>query len=551
MAQIRQTFRDHIYVLCYAGVVLAVLLPLLKPGFILTLDLVFTPHIAMPATVSSSYLLHVVLHLLNCILPGDVIEKLLLLSAFTLSGLGMHRLVQYLSRERNSMPDAAAIVAGVLYMINPFTYDRLMAGQYNVLLGYALLPFLAQSLFLFLDRPALGRSVRLGGLMTVIGIVSIHTLGLVALLVCAGMGAALWRRQEWAYVRQLGVWGAAAVLLFAIASAYWLVPLLAGKGTTADTIASFTAGDNSTFSTVGGDFTGRLANILRLQGFWAEQRDMYILPQDDVPLWGLLAIMLWALTVIGARHWWRHGRQREVACLLTAMALAAVAATGSLQNLALHLPVLAGYREPEKFVGLLALGYGVLAAGGAGPVIMYCRRVGGRAIQTGASIVLVLLPIVFTPTILWACNHQLTAAAYPADWFTADRLLNRDTSSFQTLFLPWHLYMYFGFAGRIIANPAPTFFTKPALVSDNPEFGSAAPAGTTAAKRQLDALLPAAATDTQLGPRLTRLHIKYILLDKDNDYQKYDYLNQQPDLRLVWQGPTIELYRNVSYGGTS
>ena len=45
------------------------------------------------------------------------------------------------------------LFAGIFYMINPFTYDRLMAGQYNVLFGYALLPWFAGALLKFLREP--------------------------------------------------------------------------------------------------------------------------------------------------------------------------------------------------------------------------------------------------------------------------------------------------------------------------------------------------------------------------------------------------------------
>ena len=65
-------------ILVYVFLALAVMLPLLLPGFILTLDMSFTPELRMPEHMSSSYLFHTALHYLNFVLPADVIQKLLL-----------------------------------------------------------------------------------------------------------------------------------------------------------------------------------------------------------------------------------------------------------------------------------------------------------------------------------------------------------------------------------------------------------------------------------------------------------------------------------------
>ena len=78
--------------LFYSAVAALILWPLLGPGFILTLDMVFTPNLAMPDTITSSYLFHAGLHVLSLVVPSEIIEKLLLFAVLVLSGLGMHRL---------------------------------------------------------------------------------------------------------------------------------------------------------------------------------------------------------------------------------------------------------------------------------------------------------------------------------------------------------------------------------------------------------------------------------------------------------------------------
>ena len=86
----------------YSVLSFIILLPLLLPGYILTLDLVFTPNFAWPTELTNTYPLEMVLWIIHWILPGDVIEKIILFSILLLSGVGMHQLVRYANHEKNT-----------------------------------------------------------------------------------------------------------------------------------------------------------------------------------------------------------------------------------------------------------------------------------------------------------------------------------------------------------------------------------------------------------------------------------------------------------------
>ncbi|MET0779536.1 MAG: hypothetical protein ABWY71_01740, partial [Candidatus Saccharimonadales bacterium] len=263
----------------YLLTTLAVMLPLLKPGFILTLDMIFTPELRMPTDITGSYPLHVLLYILNAILPADLITKLLLVAGLLLASTGMHRLIRMLQTKQPA-DDYGIYIASVFFAINPFTYSRAMAGQYSVLLGYALLPWFVRLLIVCKRQPSAGSAVKIGGLTAVIGAVSIHTLGELIIILIAAAGVAFWqyRQHLQAYLR----YGAIAMLACLVLSSYWLIPLVTGHGKTAATIQSFTAADTQAFATTGGSAIGKLGNVLRLQGFWAEGHHLYILPQAGV-----------------------------------------------------------------------------------------------------------------------------------------------------------------------------------------------------------------------------------------------------------------------------
>ena len=535
----------------YVALALLVLAPLLKSGYILTLDMVFTPHLRMPTTSSNDYLLRVLLHTLNVVLPSDVIEKLLLFLVLLLSGVGVHRLVQYVNRtDRSVFQEIGAYVGGILYTLNPFTYDRFMAGQYEVLLGYALLPWFVLALLRFLAYPGWTRVLRLLVFALLISIVSIHSIGLMIILTIVMLGTTLWQRRsdgEWR-MRTLRL-GLLVLGLFVVMSSYWVVPLVLGKGSVAAQVAAIGASDQSAFATVGGGVLGKIGNIVRLQGFWVEARNMYDLPQAHVPAWRFISLIVWALVVAGAISLWRSRRRAVVAVFALSALIGCLVALGALSGLAAHSSLFAGYREPEKFVALVALACAVLAARGAASASAYFQAEGGKVFGAVAAVLLLAVPFVWTPTMLLGFNGQLKSVQYPADWQTVNALLNSEQGNFQTLFLPWHLYMRFGFVGRIIASPAPGFFDKPVLVSDNPEFRGAALAKSTPAKRTLDSLLPNAEHTDDLGAQLAKLHVQYIILSHDDDYRQYDYLVHRADMQLITKGATLDVYRNKAYRG--
>lgn len=527
--------------LVYFGVSLAVMAPLFMPGYILTLDLVFTPHIALPDQVTSSYPLHVLLHFLNLLVPSQLLEKLLLLAILLLASVGLHRLVRFI-RPLARRDQWGVYIASIFFAINPFTYARFMAGQYNVLLGYALLPWFVAQLLRFGREPNAKQALKLGLLTAVIGVVSVHTLGLVAILASAAFIVATVRHQA---ARQHIQYSALALGICLVASSYWLVPLLAGEGSTAAAINQFGASDVQAFATNGGNLLAQIGNVLRLQGFWAEGQNLFLLPQDRIVLWGTWALLVIVLAGIGGSYLLKQKRTAAFV-LLSGAVVAIIVACGALAPLAEHLPLLAGYREPHKFVGLLALCYAVLLAFGTDITL---KRLQGKlpAMYAPAAVVLLLLPFLLTRVMFWGFDGQLTPRQYPADWTTVNQTITKDTDHFSTLFLPWHQYMTFQFSGRIIANPAPQFFTKSTLASTNPELGGATGLGQDQQHQALDDILTKARGKGDLAAQLAEHNIKYILLSKDLDYESYAYLNNEPNIQKLHDYPTLTLYLNRTW----
>ena len=532
----------------YLLLVLVVLAPLLAPGYILTLDAVFTPHIAAPAAVSSEYLWQWLLHILNFAVPAQVLEKAIFVGIVLGSAIGMHRLLDWL-RRRTAIPnmlrgDWPLYAAGVLYASNPFTYDRFMAGQYGVLLGYALLPLALLWVLEFAARPGRAEMFKVAGATVAISIVSLPTLGEFALLATCAMLASAWQKRGQtsvllAYARR----GLVALGIVVLTSCYWLVPLLSGRGTTATAIAGFTTAHTTAFATNGSNPLARAAVVLRLQGFWAESHHLFLLPQQKLPGWGTVRLLIWLMVAVGLVVLWR--RSRWLAAWLTMTLLAAVLLAAGLFSAQL---TRLGYREPQKFAGLVALVFTVCFAFGVAQARTWManrRHAAGEAAVPALAALLVLL---FAPTMYWGFAGQLTPRAYPAGLYTANTYLNTQAGSFQSVFLPWHQYMSFGFAGRIIATPAAKFFQRPVIVSNNPELGAIQPpAGQEAT--QIDRIVTPGGAHAAFAVQLAARNVRYILLAKDYDFTSYAYLDTTPHIRRALDTPSLAIYENALWKG--
>jgi hypothetical protein len=539
----------------YALIGLAVLLPMLLSGYILTTDMVFTPRLPAPDEVTNAYVFEWALHAFNWILPGDVIQKIILLATLTLSGIGMHQLVRTARFKDTALENYwrwGAYFAGILYMINPFVYSRFMAGQYLVLLGYALLPFFVRSLLKFLADPGPRTALRLAAWVVLISIVSLHHIGIMVLAAVIGLVLAMWHyRSKANYVADAFKWGVLGTAIILAASSYWLLPVFTGNSTISQAVASFDQGSAEAFSTQSGAL-GTIGNVIRLQGFWLEDRGLFVLPQDQVPLWGLVVLLLWAL--VGMGIWLGLKKIRFVTLFFAALAIVGVvfATTPLAEWLSKLIPLLSGYREPHKFVNLVAVGYAYLGALG---VVALIQRLNDKdvtkTVSTVALTFALLLPLAITPTMLWGFSGQLTPRHYPAEWHAMNSRLNADRQDFNVLFLPWHQYMAFGFSERIIANPAQKFFDKPVVISDDPEYKNAGPTVPNAYNREVERTILSEQTrnSEQWIHNLSSLNIKYVLLAKEYGFEDYRWIDSQDGLQIDYEDELFILYRNTNFQG--
>lgn len=547
-------------VLWVSFLTLVVVGPWLSSGYIFGTDFAGPRHYAFPNFPTSYAALQAALALTATALPADVVGKVLVISIFVTAGLGAYFCVP-------GGPFIARAAAALVYMVNPFVYDRLAYGQLTVLAGYAVLPFVALAVRRLIIAPDVRQALVAAGTLALVGILDIHMALIAAVLsgVLVGTFIAVEKeiRRRAARLAAYGLLAAAAAL---VASSYWLIPMLAGKGPESQTLARIGDADLSAFSTTADPTLGVLANVLGLYGFWAEDTERFASMKEFVVAWPLILVVVLVLVCAGVVGGWQRVDSVDsdhtrpwVAGMLVAMVIAVVLGIGIadahiaplIHWLDAVFPPYRGMRDAGKWDAIIALAYSQLIALG----FVAIRRAiqswflspGNREVALSLLVTVVLaVPLYYGNGLLYGMHGQIHPSSYPAGWYAADRALSADPHPGRAVFLPWHGYLALSFvqnSNRVVANPAPDFFSTPVVTSEDLEIpGIRAP--TDQDQVMLSNLITKAG-EGNWSSQLAARGFKYVLLAREVDWQSYDYLDRQPDLVLVKDYGSIELYRNM------
>jgi hypothetical protein len=430
-------------------VLLAVVLlgPSLAPGYLLTYDMVWVPDLALrgdflglgtalPRAVPSD----AVVAVLDAVVPGMVLQKVVLLGALVLGGLGAARLA--------GPSTVGRLVAVSVYVWSPLVVERLWIGHWPVLLCWAALPWLVVHAIRFRDDARLGAALPA---LLLVGSLSVNA-GLMAAVTVLAVG--LTRR------------GALRLLAVVVgANAPWLVSGLLHS-------SAATGAATSVFALAGeGHWPAPLA-ALTLGGIW----NVDVVPGSRAVLVLPLAAttLLVAAAVAGARPWWRRVGSRTAGALVALWAVgygAAVlswAAPGAVAAIAEHVPGGGVVRDGARFLVLCAPLTAVLAGAGAGRLAArMSRALGSVPWRVLAGVAGALLPLALMPDAGWGISGALRTASYPDDYAAAREVLVDDPPAGDLLVLPFSSYRAPSWNhGRPVLDPLPRYLPPDYLVDD-------------------------------------------------------------------------------------
>jgi hypothetical protein len=421
--------------------------PGLGPGFVLVNDMVFVPRqyptadaLGLGSAPPRAVPADAVLAALTAVVPGDLVQKAVLLAVVVAAVTGAARLVRPLAGGRTG----PAAVAGLVYGWSPFLAERLLMGHWSLLLGYAALPWVA--------RAALAlRAGRRGALPRLVLAMAPAALVVTGGLLAAGLAVALGGR------RRLGRTAGCALVL----ALPWLVAgalhPAAGLGDPAGVAAFAARAEN--WSGVGGALLGG-------GGIW----NAAAVPGSRA---SVVAPLVTALLVALAAYGWARvasgwGRAPAVALAVLGGVGLLLAGAGVVPGLREALAVVVAdvpgggvLRDGQKWAAWWVLALAVGA--GAGAARLAERGSAGRVVVVAA----LLLPVAALPDLAWGAGGRLQPVAFPDDWARVRDVLATDPHPGAVLALPFGAVRSFGWnAGRPQLDPAPRFLPRPVVVDD-------------------------------------------------------------------------------------
>jgi hypothetical protein len=572
--------------------------PGLRRGFLLSYDMVFVPRQPFTAAIAGltggpprAVPSDAVVAAAARVLPADIVQKLVLLSIFTLACSGAAAL---LARE----PWFARLAAGVFYAWNPFVAERLIIGQWALLLGYAGLPWALRAvttcpvaswrgagrLGLALLPAALGGFAAMtisalvvlpaavlaspgatpagpGATPAAPGAASLNPATTLASPVMpastraamAGPGAG---RRLAAALAALGVLG--------VLSLPWLIPSLL-RPVYADPagVAAFAARADTPF--------GAFGSLLMLGGMWNAQT----VPAGYGGWWSVLWLALVIAAVAGYVAF--AARQRRWPGLgfaaVAGLAIAAAGATGPGQDLframARLWPGFAVLRDGQQYVAPLALaealGAGLLVAWAARPRRARTGRAAAsphsaspsagrlstdplstdrpparraRADRPGLAIAVALLlaPVLLLPGLAWGAAGRLRPVWYPAAWLSVAAAIDTSHARGDALLLPWAAYRRPAWnGGRALLDPWPRLVSRQVIWNDGAQIGRTQLRPDDPAARRLTGVIDASGPLTRA---LAGAGVRFVIVDSGGSVAA-----RLPGCRVFAAGPGLVVYQ--------
>jgi len=503
----------------------------------------------LPVWTSSWFYFWAIIKGLSFLIPVDLLEKLFLMAVLAIVLFGGYKLAQNFTKNK-----ALLFLGSAFALFNPFIYDRLMYGQVGVILGYGFfLAFFGYLLSFYLTklRKQFFFSSVFAGLAILfsphflffVGL-SYFVFGLLIFIKDWGNKTELWKIAKYL---------ALSIIIIGAINFNWLLGIVAGNSQMENSIKeTITKQDLQAFRTAGGADLGVIENVFLMSGFWGAEQFRYEPLQNIKGNWGRSFYLLLPIIILGLIYNFKEKKKRGltiglISFYLAAFILALGIALPITSKITLWLfnnvPFYKGLREPQKWVAVMVAVYEVLLVCGLNQLLKRDIVIKNKGLLT---VLLTFIILLQAPLMVWGGAGQIKSVNYPRDWYEVNEFIAKEINcKTKILFLPWHSYMNFNWAGKIIANPAPKFFNCPVIYGQNMEFGGIFGHNADLDEREVEKWVLNVGRTNLLEEN--KLNINYIILAKEVDWQNYLWLGNHPNIELVKETDNLMVYRTKKY----
>lgn len=430
---------------------------LLGDQFILSVDLLFTPDNFVTEDLSLNTPIELVIQLLSGVFGGSLVQKLILIFSLASIGFATPGLLEKISRKPNY---PLALTLGAVMMLNPFTFSRLIAGHWQLLVGISMLiKFMSITLDILESKQITNRSLYwIFGILLLTPFISAHIFWMqILVLMLLSIVSMIRIFRDRARKLDQNLLAIIAITTVGIGLIIWFSSGL-----------DFSDTELISYSTIPLANFGILGNLLLWKGFWAEG----LLFEPYFAIGMILIIYLFA--VLGVVYLVDKKKYSHLGLLGSLGFIGLILAMGSSGILSdvfrffySDIPWLTGFREPQKLLILFVLANVILAGYGLSFVTQKVKLKGKYLIST---IIIALVSISF----LIPLQGYLAPVDYPTSYLQANnefsnyRDVNGKTAN--VLILPWQTYISPNWAETRILDPSEKLFLANVISSQSSEL---------------------------------------------------------------------------------
>ena len=465
-------------------IIILVIFPLLKPGYIFWLDQVLNPNWWIPKWWDNIFLVWIFSQAFIFLwIPVWVLEKILILITFILPIFWGY----LLSKDTKNI--YSILFCSLLLVFNPFLYWRFIDWQINIYLSYAFYPIFFYFLKQSFENSNFKNVFFVWFISLILCLTSLHNA--IFLFFIFVVFSLFHIRKVW--IKNISkIWISVIIL-----NLLWVIPFFIettwNKWDLVNQLEYFWENHRSVFSTF--KWENLYFNVLSLNWYWGEAEKRFMTVPEQNIIWFLIFLFIFALVVYSVFQKIKNKEFSEFdkaflvfsfLAFIFGLWISNANIFSFINNLMYdYFPMYNWMREPHKWIMFLVFCYAYFWAIWMEKIFLKVEKSGldnfNKMLVMGF---LTVLPIFYVHKTLFGFFWQISIENYPVQWQEAKAIYqeleapksckylesNQIEKCYNALVFPWHSYINIKFTKKNIWIWVVTYFWDNILHWDNVEI---------------------------------------------------------------------------------